>query len=97
MAQFRLKGMANTIQKKVVIAFIIIILIMSVVSFLSIRGIRRLSFVVESTEQVNRLQDNIYHLRLNEKRALISGDTALIHNVDSLTLIISNRLQIISQ
>ncbi|MCU4154645.1 response regulator [Carboxylicivirga sp. A043] len=97
MAQFRLKGMANTIQKKVVIAFIIIILIMSVVSFLSIRGIRRLSNVVDSTEQVNRLQDNIYHLRLNEKRALISGDPALIHNVDSLTLSISNRLQKISQ
>ncbi|MBK3519824.1 response regulator [Carboxylicivirga marina] len=97
MGQFRLKGMANTIQKKVVIAFVIIILIMSVVSFLSIRGIRRLSYVVDSTEQVNRLQDNIYHLRLNEKRAIISGDTALIHNVDSLTLSISNRLQQISQ
>ncbi|TRX66474.1 response regulator [Carboxylicivirga sp. M1479] len=97
MGHFRLRGMANTIQKKVVIAFVIIILLMSVVSFLSIRGIRRLSYVVDSTEQVNRLQDNIYHLRLNEKRAIISGDTALIHNVDSLTLSISNRLQLISQ
>ena len=97
MRQFRLKGMANTIQKKVVIAFVIIILIMSVVSFLSIRGIGRLSYVVSSTEQVNQLQNHIYHLRLNEKRAIISGDTALIENVDSLTLSISNRLQEISQ
>jgi len=97
MGQFRLKGVANSIQRKVVIAFVIIILIMSVVSFLSIRGIRRLSFVVESTEQVNRLQDHIYHLRLNEKRAQISGDTGLIHNVDSLTKKISVVLQEINQ
>lgn len=97
MGQFRLKGMAKSIQNKVVIAFVIIILIMSVVSFLSIRGIRRLSYVVTSTEQVNQLQNNIYHLRLNEKRAIISGDTALINNVDSLTHRISSLLQQISQ
>jgi len=97
MGPFRLRGVANTIQKKVIVAFVIIILLMSVVSFLSIRGIRRLSFVVESTEQVNQLQNSIYHLRLNEKRAIISGDTALINNVDSLTLSISNRLQLINQ
>ncbi len=97
MGQFKLRGVSNTIQKKVVIAFVIIILIMSVVSFLSIKGIRRLSYVVDGTEQVNQLQNNIFHLRLNEKRALISGDTALIHNVDSLTLRISNQLQDISQ
>jgi len=97
MGHFRLKGVANSIQRKVVIAFVIIIMIMSVVSFLSIRGIRRLSFVVESTEKVNRLQDHIYHLRLNEKRVIISGDTALIHKVDSLTIKISTILQDISQ
>ncbi|WP_439184245.1 response regulator [Carboxylicivirga taeanensis] len=97
MGHLNLGGVANSIQKKVVIAFAIIILIMSVVSFLSIKGIRRLSFVVDSTEQVNQLQNNIFHLRLNEKRAIISGDTALIRNVDSLTYNISTLLQNINQ
>lgn len=97
MGQFKLRGVSNTIQKKVVIAFVIIILIMSTVSFLSIKGIRRLSFVVDGTEQVNQLQNSIFHLRLNEKRALISGNTALIRNVDSLTLNISTLLQHINQ
>ncbi len=97
MGQFRLKGVADSIQRKVVIAFVIIILIMSVVSFLSIRGIRRLSFVVESTEQVNQLQDHIYQLRLSEKQAHINGDTTLIHIVDSLTIEISSTLQEINQ
>ncbi len=97
MGLLKFGGMANSIQRKVVFAFVIIILIMSIVSFLSIRGIRRLSFVVESTEQVNQLQNSILHLRLNEKRAFLSGDTALIHKVDSLTFRISSSLQHISQ
>ncbi|WP_430810213.1 MULTISPECIES: response regulator [unclassified Carboxylicivirga] len=97
MAPSKLRGMTNTIQKKVVVAFVIIILMMSVVSFLSIRGIRRLSFVVDSTEQVNALQNHIYHLRLNEKRAIIASDTALIRQVDSLTLRIGNLLMQIAQ
>ncbi|MBR8535657.1 response regulator [Carboxylicivirga sediminis] len=97
MGLLKLGGMANSIQRKVSFAFVIIILIMSAVSFLSIRGIRRLSNVVESTEQVNQLQNSIFHLRLYEKRAFLSGNTALINKVDSLTFSISSRLQNISQ
>ncbi|MCU4177791.1 response regulator [Carboxylicivirga sp. N1Y90] len=93
MGQFRFRGIANSIQKKVIVGFTIIILIMFVVTFMSVRGIRQLAYVVDNTEAVNELQDQINNLRLNEKRAYITGDADLIGSVDSLTNNISLLLQ----
>ncbi len=93
MKQLRFRGLANSIQRKVIIGFGIIILILFVVSFMSIRGIRRLAYVVDNTETVNRLQDQINLLRINEKRVLINGDSSLIKRVDTLSVFITELLQ----
>ncbi|MBI9064035.1 MAG: response regulator [Marinilabiliaceae bacterium] len=93
MRRFRLKGITNTIQKKVIYGFSTILVILTIVSFLSVRGVRRLDTVIESTESVYVLLDHIYNLRLNEKRVVISGNPELIADVDSLTTHISEVLQ----
>ncbi len=93
MRRFRLKGLTNTIQKKVIYGFSTILVILTIVSFLSVRGVRRLDAVIESTESVYVLLDHIYNLRLNEKRVVISGNPELVANVDTLTTKISSVLQ----
>ncbi len=92
MGQSRFGGWANSIQRKVIIGFSIIILILLVVSFISINGIRRLSHVFDNTEMVNRLQDQVSDLRLNEKRVVLSADSSLLISVDSITRAINQQL-----
>nr|WP_321453292.1 response regulator [uncultured Carboxylicivirga sp.] len=92
MAQFGEGGLGRSIQRKVIFGFGIIIMILLFVSFMSINGIHQLSHVVDNTEAVNRLQDQISDIRLNEKRVLISGNSALKIRVDTITRNINNLL-----
>nr|WP_321405443.1 response regulator [uncultured Carboxylicivirga sp.] len=92
MGQFGFGGLGKSIQRKVIIGFGILIMILFIVSFMSIRGIHRLSHVVNNTDVVNRLQDQISDLRLNEKRVLISGSSSLKIRVDTISRNITNLL-----
>ncbi|MBS2097978.1 response regulator [Carboxylicivirga linearis] len=97
MRQLGAGGLGKSIQRKVIIGFGIIIMILFLVSFMSINGIHQLSHVVSNTEVVNRLQDQISDLRLNEKRVLISGNSSLKIRVDTISRNITNLLKEINQ
>ena len=85
------KKIKGSIQRKIIIGFSVLLALLSIVSFLGIRGINHLKKINQSTYAVRQLLDVIYQMRLSEKNLVMNEDTALVSYIDSL----SNEMNII--
>ncbi|NPA37855.1 MAG: response regulator [Chlorobi bacterium] len=91
------KELKGSIQRKITIGFSFLLVLLSIVSFFGIRGIRHLSKINESTNAVHELLDVIYKVRLSEKNLVMSEDTNLVLYIDSLSTEMNNILLKINQ
>lgn len=84
----------RSVRRKVLIGFAINLSILIFVGVMSVRSVRRINNLMESSEQVNELLSHIYQVRINEKSIrLLSNPSLSFATVDSLTSSISTTIR----